>query len=576
MSKLNCNGLSDLSLLADRAILIRKGGTESPLFVTHSGDGDLLYLTALTPHIDSNIPLYGLPAELKHTPRLRTVEGMAARMIQMIRAAQANGPYRLAGWSFGGLLAYEIAAQLIGADQQITFLGLINTYYLAGKNYLPDRYGFDLNDNDLLLFRIETERRLDGQLETSFDEIKCSAHMVDFPTLVQQCRERSLMPEPFMSQTAEQIQKAISHSSRYELASTLYCAQPIPIGVHLFANHDSQDLNPLLGWNGVMPESLLLRTHVEGPPQSIMSTPNVKALGQSLSRAIRKTEPGRTGLAETSYFPLVPLQEGRQGLAPLFCVPGAGASVTSFIELVGHLSRGWRIYGLEPRGLDGMLVPYATVEVAAESYLHAIDYVYPEGPVHLLGHSHGGWVVFEMGRRLFEMGRRIAALTILDTEAPDADDAIVREYNSLEAIMEWIDAIELILERPLGIRQSDLQPRSESERRKLLHNRLVNERLMPRSSKPDVLRGPLRNFSMSLRSHYRPARVYTGPAQLILVDDPKLDYDDNQQWRQQVTERWKQWAPNLFGTHIAGNHATLLKSPHVHCLARLVQDNARS
>ncbi|MEI8632660.1 thioesterase domain-containing protein [Vibrio sp. PP-XX7] len=31
------------------------------------------------------------------------------------------------GWSFGGTLAYEVAAQLLGQDQEIEFLGLLDT-----------------------------------------------------------------------------------------------------------------------------------------------------------------------------------------------------------------------------------------------------------------------------------------------------------------------------------------------------------------------------------------------------------------------------------------------------------------
>src|ERR1700676_2613119 len=44
--------------------------------------------------------------------RGRTMEQLAARLRKTIVALQPDGPYRLAGWSFGGILAYEIAVQL--------------------------------------------------------------------------------------------------------------------------------------------------------------------------------------------------------------------------------------------------------------------------------------------------------------------------------------------------------------------------------------------------------------------------------------------------------------------------------
>lgn len=42
------------------------------------------------------------------------MECLATRLIKVMRQAQPEGPYRLAGWSFGGVLAYEIAQQLRG------------------------------------------------------------------------------------------------------------------------------------------------------------------------------------------------------------------------------------------------------------------------------------------------------------------------------------------------------------------------------------------------------------------------------------------------------------------------------
>jgi len=87
------------------------------------------------------------------------------------------------------------------------------------------------------------------------------------------------------------------------------------------------------------------------------------------------------------------------------------------------------IYGLQPRGLEGELVPQSTVLAAAESYLRAINEIYPKGPIHLVGHSFGGWVAFEMAKLLVDAETKcvIASLTILDSEAPDDVDAVVRE-----------------------------------------------------------------------------------------------------------------------------------------------------
>jgi thioesterase domain-containing protein len=51
---------------------------------------------------------------------------MAAIHLKQMRAIQPEGPYLIAGWSFGGVLAYEIAQQLISSGAAVEFLGLID------------------------------------------------------------------------------------------------------------------------------------------------------------------------------------------------------------------------------------------------------------------------------------------------------------------------------------------------------------------------------------------------------------------------------------------------------------------
>jgi amino acid adenylation domain-containing protein len=108
------------------ASLVR-GGTQTPLFLTHDGCGDVMYCYVLARYLPASWPVYALPSPPPGQPQLRTVSAMAARMIDLIRQVRPAGPYRLAGWSFGGLLAYEIARQLLDRGEEVEFLGLIDT-----------------------------------------------------------------------------------------------------------------------------------------------------------------------------------------------------------------------------------------------------------------------------------------------------------------------------------------------------------------------------------------------------------------------------------------------------------------
>jgi thioesterase domain-containing protein len=84
----------------------------------------------LARHVPPDIPLYGL-----QTPGLdgtaeppRSVRQMAATYLHHIRAVQPSGPYHLLGWSFGGLVAHEIAVQLQTAGHHVAALTIMDAY----------------------------------------------------------------------------------------------------------------------------------------------------------------------------------------------------------------------------------------------------------------------------------------------------------------------------------------------------------------------------------------------------------------------------------------------------------------
>src|SRR5690606_24429099 len=130
----------DTRVMEASAIPLRKTGTQTPLFLIHEVTGEMLYGPNLVPHIDADITVYGLAGPPLSEVPYRTRRAMPARLVRMIRAVQPHGPYRLAGWSLGGTLAYEIAAQLIGEDETVEFLGLLDSYIncMNAKDIMKD------------------------------------------------------------------------------------------------------------------------------------------------------------------------------------------------------------------------------------------------------------------------------------------------------------------------------------------------------------------------------------------------------------------------------------------------------
>jgi amino acid adenylation domain-containing protein len=111
-----------------------------PLTTEPPGGGDSLFF--VYPDLASSMSLRHLSSvwEREHrvhpliTPPLagrtggaRTIEELAELLLQTIRTAQPFGPYRLIGYSFGGLLAYEVARLLHAEGEHVAWLGLLDT-----------------------------------------------------------------------------------------------------------------------------------------------------------------------------------------------------------------------------------------------------------------------------------------------------------------------------------------------------------------------------------------------------------------------------------------------------------------
>jgi amino acid adenylation domain-containing protein len=100
-----------------------------PLFLVHPLAGLVFPYHELAIHLGADQPVYGLQSigiAGEASPVVR-VEDMAEHYLAAIRQVQPEGPYQLAGWSFGGTVALEMAQQIQKAGQSVTLLAVIDT-----------------------------------------------------------------------------------------------------------------------------------------------------------------------------------------------------------------------------------------------------------------------------------------------------------------------------------------------------------------------------------------------------------------------------------------------------------------
>jgi thioesterase domain-containing protein/acyl carrier protein len=105
-----------------RGINVR--GTRCPLFWIH-GWAELL---SMKHYFDADQPVFQIQDPLAHRWQVKPpLEVCARRYVDELRRIQRDGPYQLIGYSFAGVIAYEMARQLLVSGEHVSFLGLLDT-----------------------------------------------------------------------------------------------------------------------------------------------------------------------------------------------------------------------------------------------------------------------------------------------------------------------------------------------------------------------------------------------------------------------------------------------------------------
>ena len=136
----NSNRVTQVSKRELTPLVFQSYGDGIPLFLLH-------YLTSsqvLARHLGPCRPVFGIDSAFEEemylweeTGKIEvSVEELATRCLAEVLNAQPRGPYCLAGFCFGGVLAFEIAKHLSSRGEVVAFLGLLDSFYLPGINPL--------------------------------------------------------------------------------------------------------------------------------------------------------------------------------------------------------------------------------------------------------------------------------------------------------------------------------------------------------------------------------------------------------------------------------------------------------
>jgi amino acid adenylation domain-containing protein len=109
-------------------IPLQPKGKAEPLFVVHPTGGSVHWYGDLAKALGEGRPVYGLQARglMGDAPIHKTIGKMAAHYVKEIQTVQPEGPYHLASWSLGVIIAFEMAQQFSAAGEEVAFLGMLD------------------------------------------------------------------------------------------------------------------------------------------------------------------------------------------------------------------------------------------------------------------------------------------------------------------------------------------------------------------------------------------------------------------------------------------------------------------
>ncbi|MFC0449395.1 amino acid adenylation domain-containing protein, partial [Rhodococcus jostii] len=128
-------------------IPLRAQGSGRPLFCVHPGIGLSWGYAGLVQHLPPDRPVYGLQLPtISGDGEYRSIEQLAHRYVEEMKAIAPDGPYDLLGWSLGGVLAHAMAVELQYGGDEVATLAVMDSYPDDGDDVPPG----ELDPRDLL------------------------------------------------------------------------------------------------------------------------------------------------------------------------------------------------------------------------------------------------------------------------------------------------------------------------------------------------------------------------------------------------------------------------------------------
>jgi amino acid adenylation domain-containing protein len=281
--------IEQLALALDRAhptssatiVPIQASGKNAPLFLIHPVGGSVLCYAELSAALGPEQPVYGVqsPGVEGSLPPAAQVENLAAQYLSAIRTAQPDGPYLLGGWSFGGLLAFEIARQLRAQHEQVAALLLLDT--AAPKEAAP---AASLDDTTLAAWFAEDLAGLAAQPDAiDWQRLRTLPPDRQLTALLAEARTLGSLPADIDD---EQLRRLFAVFKAHVHAARAYRPQRYAGDLTLILPEQHEpNADPSFEWQALLDGKLAVQ-RVKGTHYTMLRAPQVRQIAELIRRSI--------------------------------------------------------------------------------------------------------------------------------------------------------------------------------------------------------------------------------------------------------------------------------------------------
>jgi amino acid adenylation domain-containing protein len=301
------------------------------------------------------------------------------------------------------------------------------------------------------------------------------------------------------------------------------------------------------------------------PLAAFVSAPTVAELARRIG----------DGAVPRAFDPLVPIRPGGTR-PPLYLVHPLGGNVLCYVRLARHLPGDQPVYALQAAGAVPGTRPLATMADLARSYVDAVRRVQPEGPYLIAGWSFGGFVAFEMARRLRAAGEIVGHLVIVDAISPEPPERRAPD-PSPDSLLEWFYWELLWADAGASARVEPIPAHlSREEKFDLVADHATAAGILP----PAAARVTVRRLFEVYQANWAALVAYRPDAAdldltLLRAEQPLpaalLPMHGRRTAHQDPANGWGGFtAGNVDVVPVPGDHLTLMDEPNVRAVARAI------